>query len=318
MAQALSLNERARGAAEPLLTEAWALGVGASTVGGATVVDAGVSAPGSLRAGLITAEVCLADLATVSLVPGRVEGTPTPSVVVEVRQPLAACMASQYAGWRLTDADGYFAMGSGPMRAACGAEALFDDIGHRERPGLAVGVLEAAAIPGPGVIAELAQSCGVAPERLLLIAARTASLVGHVQVVARSVETAMHKLHAIGFDLRRIVAGWGCAPLPPVAGDDLAGIGRTNDAILYGGEVVLMARGDDDTLRDAAQRLPSCSSPSFGETFSSLFARAGYDFYKLDPMLFSPACVALQNLDTGRSFRAGATRPDVLAASFFG
>jgi methenyltetrahydromethanopterin cyclohydrolase len=301
-----------------LLNEAWALGVAPTTVAGASVLDAGVRAAGSLRAGLIVARVCLADLAEVSLVPARVEGTPIPSVVVEVRQPVAACMASQYAGWRLTGADGFFAMGSGPMRAASGTEALFDDIGFRERPGLAVGVLESGSIPSPDVIAEIAHACGTPPERLLLIAARTASLVGSVQVVARSVETAMHKLHAIGFDLGRIVAGLGSAPLPPVAGDDLAGIGRTNDAILYGGEVVLMARGDDDTLRDAAQRLPSCSSPSFGEPFSVLFARAGYDFYKLDPMLFSPACVALQNLDTGRCFRAGVARPDVVAASFFG
>ena len=60
-------------------------------------------------------------------------------------------MASQYAGWQISvdmapGPDGkskkYFAMGSGPMRAAAGREELFDTIGHREASPVAVGVLD--------------------------------------------------------------------------------------------------------------------------------------------------------------------------------
>ena len=68
---------------------------------------------------------------------------------------------------------------------------------------------------------------------------KTASIAGSVQVIARSVETALHKMHEIGFDLTQVRSGFGIAPLPPVAADDLVGIGRTNDAMLYGGEVTL-------------------------------------------------------------------------------
>ena len=75
-----------------------------------------------------------------------------------------------------------------------------------------------------------------------------------MQVVARSVETALHKLHEIGYDLHNVVSGFGAAPLPPVAADDLVGIGRTNDAILYGGEVTLWVKDDDRRLATALKR----------------------------------------------------------------
>ena len=40
-------------------------------------------------------------------------------------------------------------------------------------------------------------------------------------MVARSVETALHKLHELKFDLNQIVSAFGTAPLPPVATKDL-------------------------------------------------------------------------------------------------
>ena len=89
-------------------------------------------------------------------------------------------------------------------------------------------------------MAKIAAACQVEPSSVTLLVAPTASLAGGVQVVARSVETAMHKLAELKFDLARIVSAHGSAPLPPVAGDDLAAIGRTNDAILYGARVVLV------------------------------------------------------------------------------
>jgi methenyltetrahydromethanopterin cyclohydrolase len=151
--------------------------------------------------------------------------------------------------------------------------------------------------------------------RLYLAAARTASQAGTLQVVARSLETALHKLHSLKFPLEAIISGLGTAPLPPVAKNDLAAIGRTNDAILYGGTVNLWVRCEDELLADIGPRVPSCSSSSFGQTFLSLFKAANYDFYALDAALFSPAVVVFHNLRSGRSFRFGSLNPDVLAAS---
>jgi methenyltetrahydromethanopterin cyclohydrolase len=207
-------------------------------------------------------------------------------------------------------------MGSGPMRAAAAREDLFQELSYRESPAQVVGVLETRKLPGPEVLAYLAERTGVPAEGITLLVAPTASLAGTVQVVARSVETALHKLHALGFDLSRIRSAHGVAPLAPVARNDLAGIGRTNDAILYGGRVTLYVKGDDESLRALGPRVPANSSPAHGEPFAQIFARAGHDFYKIDSQLFSPAEVVFQNLDTGKVQVFGHVAPGVLRQSF--
>ncbi len=316
----LSLNDRSRLVAEAMLARADELGIVPHNVSGATVLDCGSRVVGSLQAGLLMARACMADLANVSLVPGEVAGAPLPRVVVDVLHPAPACMASQYAGWQVNVND-YFAMGSGPMRAVYAKEELFAGKvfeRFKERPTCAVGILETGRIPVPEVIGYLSDRVILKPGQLILLTARTASLAGGVQVVARSVETAMHKLHALKFDLSRIVAGFGSAPLPPVAKDDMAAIGRTNDAVLYGAQVTLYATGDDDSLREAAKRLPSSSSNDYGQPFGDIFKRYDHDFYKIDPMLFSPAQVCVQNITTGNSFTFGKINEEVLGRSFFG
>jgi methenyltetrahydromethanopterin cyclohydrolase len=283
--------------------------------GGGTVIDLGIQALGGLEAGRMLAEICMAGLARVALVPGTSHIWPGPAVAVATDEPVTACLASQYAGWKIRVGE-FFAMGSGPMRAAAAQEELFEKIGRKERPDLAVGVLETRQLPTSQVTEHVAQQCGVDPQQLTLLVAPTASQAGTVQVVARCVETALHKLFHLGFDLERVESGWGTAPLPPVAADDLAGIGRTNDAVLYGAEVTLWVRGDDQSLEHIGPQLPSSASPEHGEPFASIFQRYEGDFYQIDPLLFSPAVVNLANLDTGRWHRFGKTLPEVIHRSF--
>lgn len=320
----MTLNESALLVAERALAEAGRLGIAAATAGGARVIDCGVHAAGSDAAGLALAEVALAGRGRVWIEPpgghdaafaAAWPGCPWPVVAVQSDAPVAACLASQYAGWRVA-ADGYFAMASGPIRAAIGREPLFDTIGLRERPPVAVGLLEAAKLPPPAVCRELAAAAGVRPDALLLLVARTASRAGTLQVIARSLETALHKLHEAGFDLGRIERGVGQAPLAPVAADDLVAIGCTNDAILYGGRVTLEVRGDDASLGEIGPRAVSRSSPAYGDPFATVFAKAGSDFYAIDPQLFAPALVEFVNLDTGRRHRFGGLAPEIVTASF--
>ena len=189
----------------------------------------------------------MGDLGQVSIVPGDVGGRAVPSVQVLTDHPVLACLASQYAGWALKDGK-FFAMGSGPMRAAAGSEAIYDLIGFRETADAVVGVLETRKPPPPAIVAKIAAACRVEPGAVTLLVAPTASLAGGVQIVARSVETALHKLAELKFDLSRIISAYGTAPVPPVAANDMAAIGRTNDAILYGARVVLAVTGDDASL----------------------------------------------------------------------
>ncbi len=257
----------------------------------------------------------MSGLGRVDLVPAVAELVSGLAIIVVTDHPVAGCMASQYAGWQIAR-EGFFAMGSGPMRAAAGKEPLLDKIGFREQPEVAVGILESRKFPPDEVCQDIARACGVAPEKLTLAVAPTASLAGSVQIVARSVETALHKLSELGFDLARVASGAGLAPLPPVSANDLQAIGRTNDAILYGGEVTLWVRGDDASLEAVGPRVPSGASPDYGQPFAAIFERYGRDFYKIDPHLFSPAVVTLANLDTGNAFRFGHTLPRVIHESF--
>jgi methenyltetrahydromethanopterin cyclohydrolase len=251
----------------------------------------------------------------VTIVPGEVGGRAALMVQVLTDHPAQACLASQYAGWALKDGK-FFAMGSGPMRSAAGTEAIYDLIGFRETADAVVGVLETRKPPPPAIVARIASACRVEPAAVTLLVAPTASLAGGIQIVARSVETALHKLAELKFDLSRIVSAHGTAPVPPVAASDLAAIGRTNDAVLYGARVILAVTGDDASLAAIGPQIPSSSSREYGEPFAAIFARYNNDFYAVDPHLFSPAEVVFQNVETGKTHAFGAVNALVLERSF--
>lgn len=312
----MNLNQIALARCEQLVNRATQLHIAVlRDETGARIIDCGVHVPGGLEAGIGLAEVCMAGLGKVDLVPGNSELWTGPAVVVRTDQPVAACLASQYAGWQIAG-EKFFAMGSGPMRAVRGREALFEKIGRKELADAVVGVLEAGKLPHEDVCHHVAEECGVAAEHLTLMVAPTASIAGSIQVVARSIETALHKLHELGYDILRVRSGFGVAPLPPIAANDLVGIGRTNDAVLYGGEVTLWVTGDDESLREFGPQIPSSASSDHGQPFAEIFERYDRDFYKIDPMLFSPASVILNNLETGTSLRFGEFDAQVLHESF--
>jgi methenyltetrahydromethanopterin cyclohydrolase len=123
-------------------------------------------------------------------------------------------------------------------------------------------------------------------------------------------------MDTLGFDVRKVVSAIGIAPLPPVAKSDMRAIGRTNDCVLYGAQARYTARADDDELASLIERLPSSSSADYGTPFYDIFKRYDNDFYKIDPLLFSPAAVWLTSVTSGHTFHAGRVNADVLRASF--
>jgi methenyltetrahydromethanopterin cyclohydrolase len=307
----MTLNESAMKCADVLATNADQWRCAVSTVGGARVIDCGGAVPGGLRAGIQMARICTSARAEVSLQ----SGADGPEVQIYSDDPIRACLASQYAGWQIKTAN-YFAMGSGPMRAATGREKLFNDIPGREQPPCAVGVLESRKHPTEEVIAYIVSQLPASAEKLTLAVAPASSMAGTIQVVARSLETALHKLHELKFVLHQIVSGFGVAPLPPIAADEGKAIGWTNDAILFGARVVLWVRADDEILDLVGPKVPSSASPDYGAPFADVFRRYNGDFYKIDPMLFSPAQVEFRNLKTGKVHRFGKTDPDLLRRAF--
>ena len=309
-----NLNQRAAHLTEFAKSRAVSLRIEVREHDGVHVLDFGVSSEGGLEAGVLLAKICLSGMADVEITPCDTRLPEVPQVLVRTDHPVAACLMSQYAGWKIASTD-FFAMGSGPMRAVARKEEIFLHLPKTEDGQRAVGVLESGSLPSQSAI-DLIRASLPAECRLTLAVARTASQAGNIQVVARSIETALHKLHELQFPCEDIVSGTGTAPLPPVAKNDLHGIGRTNDSILYGATVNLWVRCSDDEIEAVGAKVPSNASSSHGQTFLSLFKAANHDFYAMDAALFSPAVVVFHNLQTGRSFRYGTLLPELLRDSF--
>ncbi|QEG21897.1 methenyltetrahydromethanopterin cyclohydrolase [Mariniblastus fucicola] len=281
---------------------------------GAEVFDFGSNRCGASAAGTLLAKICMADLADVSLSTNGQSAFPM-WVDVKTDYPLQSCMAAQYAGWPLS-LEKYFAMCSGPARSARGKEEVLDEYSLVASSKIVVAVLETKNLPDESVAAAVASECRVSPDHVQLCVARTASLPGTIQVVARSVETALHKLHELKFDLGCIKNAFGTAPLPPIAKDDLTALGWTNDAVLYGAVVQLIVDCEDSQIEEIGIRVPSSSSADFGKPFLEIFESFDRDFYKIDKMLFSPAKVIFNNLRSGNTFSYGEQKFDVLHQSW--
>jgi methenyltetrahydromethanopterin cyclohydrolase len=314
----LGMNERAWALVERSLERAVELRIAVHALPrGGRVVDAGAAVLGGLSVGRILAELCMGGLGHVQFTSLMIDGVSWPGLQVWTDHPVESCMASQYAGWAI-DPEGYFAMGSGPLRARARVEReLFARLGYAEDAARGVLVLETRTLPTDDVAAWVARKARIAPEALTFVVAPTASLAGGVQIVARVLETGLHKMDTIGFDVKRVVSAMGTAPLPPTAQNDLRAIGRTNDCILYAGQARYTVKAEDDELARLVERLPSAASPDFGTPFYDIFKRYDHDFYKIDPMLFSPAEIWLTSATSGRTFHAGQLRPDVLRVSLY-
>ncbi|HZP08528.1 methenyltetrahydromethanopterin cyclohydrolase [Methyloceanibacter sp.] len=282
-------------------------------------IDCGVRATGGLEAGRRMAEVCLGGLGRVSLETTDADSAWPFMVTVHTSQPVIACLGSQYAGWSLSVDDNgkkFNVLGSGPARAIGSSEKLFEELGYRDKAASATLVIEADRAPPAALVEAVAKACKLPPERLTFLYAPTSSLAGTVQIAARCLEVALHKAHELHFPLDHIVDGIATAPLPPPAPTFVEAMGRTNDAIIYGGRVQLFVSGDEKNAKALAEALPSLKSKDYGRPFAEIFAAVKGDFYAIDRMLFSPAMVTVTALKSGKSFEAGRIDSAVLSRSF--
>jgi methenyltetrahydromethanopterin cyclohydrolase len=314
----LRMNEAASEIADSMADQADLLRVRTFRLpSGARVIDAGVEVDGGIEAGVALAEICMGGLGNVSCTPLQIGNEVHAGLVVWTDHPSVACMASQYAGWAISVGK-FFGMGSGPLRAHARVEReLFEKLGYEEQADEGVLVLETRELPNDEVTAWVAEKARLQPLQLTFVVAPTASIAGGVQISARIIETGLHKMETLGFDVRRVVSAMGTAPLPPVAKNDLRAIGRTNDCILYGGQARYTVKAPDAELEKLTEQVPASASRDYGTPFYEIFQRYGGDFYKIDPLLFSPAEVWLTSTETGRTFHAGRLNPEVLEASLY-
>jgi methenyltetrahydromethanopterin cyclohydrolase len=315
-----SVNAACQPLIDHLVADAQALQLDVSTLSNGTrIIDAGINCTGGLEAGRLIGEICMGGLGTATLGTNSGFDNWPWSVNVHAKTPVLSCLGSQYAGWSLShksEDSKFFALGSGPGRALAGKEEVLKEFGYKDSAESTCIVLEVDKFPPIEVAEKVAKDCGISADKLTFILTPTSSLAGVMQIAIRVLEVAMHKAHTLHFPMDKIIDGFGVTPVAPPGGDFMTGMGRTNDAILYGGLVHLFVQSTDDEAKDLADKMPSNTSSDYGRPFAETFKSYEYDFFKIDPMLFSPAKVIVTNTNTGNSFTAGELNPTMLASSF--
>jgi methenyltetrahydromethanopterin cyclohydrolase len=317
MHEVLSVNALSWKIAEKLLNKQAFYGVHASkSTSGATIIDAGVNAPGGFQAGKMLTELCMGGAGKAQLGFKTYADLTLPSITISTDHPAIAALGSQFAGWRIKEGEN-IAIGSGPARAlALKPKDVFEEIGYKDVSEKAVLTLESNNLPSDMLIEKVATACNVKPENLLIGVAPTASIAGLTQVTGRIVEVGIHKLRTLGLSPKTIKYACGYAPIPPLGKDFEVAMARTNDAILYGGTVYCTVESDDEAaLQKTVEQAPSKTSKDYGKPFLQIFREAGRDFYKIDHNLFAPAVIMVNNARTGNVFRAGEINPKVLEES---
>ncbi|MFQ5888100.1 MAG: methenyltetrahydromethanopterin cyclohydrolase [Candidatus Hydrothermarchaeales archaeon] len=310
----MNLNENAAGIAQELIGRQEELNINSFELNNGTkVIDCGVKALGSYEAGRLFSLACLGGLAEVSFQPQDLEDLTIFSTVVESHDPALACIASQKAGWNIK-VDKFSALGSGPARIlAKKPNETYKKLNYLERSDVAVLALECTRFPTKSVSRYIADECGVDPSNLYLLTAKTASVVGAIQISTRATETALFKLDHMGYPLKMVLHTLAMGLVAPIVGDDNRMMGVTNDMIIYGSKVKL------DILEDIdVEKIPSKSSKAYGRMFSEIFEDAGHDFYKIDRGIFAPAEITLFNLKTGEEKTAGELDLDMVKRSIRG
>jgi len=325
MQYSTSVNKYTQPLVQGLIENADKLRLGIQTLdNGCTVIDAGIEVSGGLEAGRIITEICMGGLGTVSISHSTYTENWPLTINVHSTNPVLACLGSQYAGWSLSH-EKYYALGSGPARAIASKEKdgskvpvedLYKELEYQDNADATVLVIENDKIPPIEIVEKIATACGIPTKKLTIIVTPTSSIAGGLQVVGRVLEVAMHKAHELHFPLENIVDGSGSAPLCPPHPDFVKAMGRTNDAILFAGQVHLFVKGSDEEAEKLAKELPSSTSKDYGKPFAEIFKAYEYDFFKVDGMLFSPASVIVTAVESGKSFRAGKLDNALLDQSF--
>jgi methenyltetrahydromethanopterin cyclohydrolase len=283
------------------------------TDSGITLIDAGVHVRGGLAAGRIVTEICMGGLGEARISTRSYGELRLPSISVYTDHPAVAALGSQFAGWQITSKD-FFAIGSGPARAlALKPSNIFEQIQYRDNADVAVLVLETSKEPPEALLESFSAECRVSPRQLYVILVPTTSVAGSTQISGRIVETGLHKLSKLGIDPLSVECAWGHAPIAPVDPKFAEAMGKTNDAILYGGVAYYALRHeDDDALKRLLKKAPSSASKQYGQPFKAILKEANYDFYQIDPHLFAPAVLVVNNTTTGGLFQAGEINVEVL------
>lgn len=287
---------------------------------GATVVDMGIVCGGGYRAGILFVEATIGDMGHVAFGRFTLGKIDLPSIDVYIDHPMESTLSTQFSGWKMKgrNLDGWInPIGSGPARAIARNDIFsrswdYQDVHHET-----VFAAQTVELPGEDVVQEICEACKVRPENVYILAARTGSLVGSIQVCSRTVEATGWRIIRKGFDPKKIITGMGTCPIAPPTRDELRAMDRVNTALLYGASVRYLVDSTDAEIEAVIDQLPFSASRRYGEPFLDIFEEGKRDFYIVDKDIHTIAGYEFTNIATGNTFRSGVLREDMLEQSFF-
>jgi methenyltetrahydromethanopterin cyclohydrolase len=304
-----------------ILPRAEALGCAVTTLAcGATVIDMGIHAPGSWEAGRLFTQVSLGGLGEVSFsrfCQGRID---LPAVTVTLPHPQEASLSSQFSSWKIKQTGSYrlYGFGSGPARAIARQDDIARMWHYRDSWHATALCVQTAEMPDDEIALEVSRACNVDPSCVYLLAATTGSLVGCIQICARMPEVALWGLAVNGFPLETVLCFDGYGVVAPCARDELLAMDRVNNSIFYGSYARLLVDCEDDAIERILPTMSFADTIHAGKTFGELFEEANHNIYNMDLSVHKVAVCELNNIRSGRSFRAGSFNPDMLYTSFYG
>ncbi len=286
---------------------------------GATVIDMGVNVPGGYQAGKLFVEATIGGMGVVQFGEFKLGDIELPSIDVYIDRPQEATLVSQFSGWKMDTIDpetNIVSIGSGPARAIAKNDIFssywdYTDIHHE-----AVFGAQTTVLPDEAVAEQIAKECNLPTENIYILAARTGSLTGSIQICSRTVEASTWRICRKGFDLKNIISGMGTCPIAPVSSSELIAMDRTNTALLYGVTVRYTVDCEDSEIEEVLEQLPFNASKRFGEDFLDIYEEGKRDFYIVDKDIHTVAYYEFNNVRTGNAFSAGELREDKLKISF--
>jgi len=289
---------------------------------GATIIDMGINYPGSWLAGKYFTEIGLGGLGEVNFCHIYIEKYKCIAVQVIVSRPLEAEMSSHVAYWRLKNPEtGKITTISGPIRAIKGADVYARAVDYRDpHPRKAVACIQTTKYPSNSFIKLIAREVEIDPKDIYILVAPTASIVGSIQISARTVEQVLPTLYDHNFNLNNIIHAYGIAPIAPIAKTELDAYGLVNDCVVYGNETILYVSCEDKEIISILDEIPfskKSNNDIYGLSFKEILQRCDCDWAKVPRDWDAPAKVIFHNQKSGHSFSTGKINYEMLSKSLF-
>ena len=313
----VSINKRAMEIVRTIIKEKEALNIGVFTLkNGSTVIDMGVNYTGGYQAAKHLVEITLGGLGYLQYGNFDLDGLELPQVEIYVDSPVIACLSSQLSGWTLPElkTDNIVPLISGPIRTIVKEDSFAKAFPYEDKSDEVVVALQGGLIPDVKLTDYLASKSGVDPDKVYVLTAATGSLAGMVNVVARTLETSLWRLHDLGFNPEKVISAWGKAPIPPISKDEYTSMIRSNTYVYYGGTVGLTVDCDDKEITDILTKvvLSKETTEQYGMPFGKLLEEANGNIFEMTKFVHSVAKVIFYNIRSGNTFRCGTTDLEVL------